>query len=623
MQQTTVEITEAHPISCGDGNKLGSPTGQGTSHVPISQPSPGSRGMTFQAKAAGRSPSGKHFFDRKLPSWLRRKGPTDSPQGLVVSRSRLCIEATHESPIQAVRKPTPGMSLGLNTEDATQEKTGPSLLRKLWCLKATNSKLKKPPIGAEVSPLQGARCRTVAALSRTADPHGESPLRWKPRAETQSPEEVGSLSEPEKAETARHQEASWLAKPWRTFRTIMATRAKKGSVLSGNKRNPGATGGKVLSLPAELETSPATSANNPTGEQQDSVVVAEDKTPPSTPPSVVEELCGSREDEGVNGSPQRRLESHRRVEAILKPVPKLPAHEGHGCCEDHPVLQVASELEGIQNEAGYLPLGRALEPGGAGPEDDGDEEEEQDWPELSAGEDLAELAENPGGQGMLMATRGWSNSEGVGGQKLEGKAAKSTGSYPNMQGSKQNTVASAESPREIKHSDEGVSDVSPDKTCRGSGLFPPAPSANGTRSVVPSYRPSPSHPTFSQEVDRLAPMGPCPSGEVGRGAEGSLTCGPDQAAARDPAGESSSSSPGSPKGELQAATPCPGTTGPEEKQKHLLYVAAVEIVGAAIDAATEQLAKKRARENAASGGPADAKADPLAGAAMQPSGWPA
>ncbi|KAL8219921.1 UNVERIFIED_CONTAM: hypothetical protein K2H54_036270 [Gekko kuhli] len=445
----------------------------------------------------------------------------------MVSRSRLCAEATHESPIQAVRKPTQRDALGLDTEEgSTRDKMGPSLLRKLWCLKATNSNLKKPPLRSEASPLQRPRCGPITALSRTADPHGESPLRWKPRAETQSPEEVGSLAEPERAETVHQLDTSWLVKPWRTFRTMMATRAKKGSVLSGNERNPGAIGRKVLSLPAELETSPATSATKPNREQQNNAVAVEDKTPPSTPPSVADELCGSQEDEGANRTPQHRLESHRRMEAILKPVPKLPVREENGCCEDNPILEVVSELEGIQTEVCYLPGGRKLEAGGAGTEDEGPEQGDNGyWPELSAREDLAELAENPGGQGM--------------------------------------------------------------------------------------------------EVNLPSLLEPCPYGKLERGAEGSPTSVPAQTAVPDPLGENSSSS-GSPTGqqlpsptEPPGATLWPTTPGPEEKQKRLIYVAAVEIVEAAIDAAAEQLAKKKEQEKAGHREQADAKADSLAGAAMQ------
>lgn len=527
------------------------------------------------------------------------------------------METTHESPIQAVRKPTQREALRLNSEeDSAREKTGLSLLRKLWCLKAT--KPKKPPLGSEASPLQRARCGPVTALSRTADPHGESPLRWKPRAERQSPEEAGSLSEPEKAETVHQLEASWLAKPWRTFRTKMAARAKKGSILSGNEMNPGATGEKVLSLPAESETSPATRANKPIREQQNNAVALEDKTPPSTPPSVADELCGSQDDEGANRSPQHRLENHRRMEAILKPVPKLPVCEENGCREDDPILEVVSQLEGITEDC-YLPGGRKLAAGGSGTEDKGFEHGDNAyWPELSAGEDLAELAENPGGQGMVMATRGWLTSEGLGGPTVDGKAAVSTRGHPDTQGIGQETG-------EMKHSDEHASRASPGKTGRASCFFPSSVATSHHSGTTALQEVATSCPAFSQEVNLPTPLAPSPCREFERGAESRPPPTPIQTAALGPPGENSPS-PGSPMGqqtpsttEPNGATSWPATPGPEEK--HLIYVAAVEIVEAAIDAAAEQLAKKEERERAGHGGHADGKADSLVGAAKQQHGW--
>ncbi|XP_053257676.1 uncharacterized protein LOC128420171 [Podarcis raffonei] len=580
MQTSSERITEAHLTLSYDINKLPSLGGEVSRKSLISRPSPGAGGSVSKPEAGEPYPSERAFFKRRCPFWLKRKGAANPPQ--VAPKSRLCMEATHESPIQAVRKPatredTPGPD---SDEESVRGKTGTSLLRKLLCLKKT-------PTGPPASPAQKARvrCGPVAVLSRTADPHGESPLKWKPRAKAPSPAEPSSIVETAAADPVDRLVGWWVMKPWRAFRAMLRSRAKKRSVLPESKRSPKAVEERDIRLPAEPETSPIARVD---GSPRFSPV--EDKTLASDMGETQEE------DEGEHLSSRCGLEVHGRAEDdISDPATEREVDE---LCtflsEGRRLREESRGLRGIFERRGTCHL-----PGedGVEAEDVADQAPELGdygyWAEASDGEEqaLADLAENPGGQGMLMATRdlGWLNSELLASPVVgpKEKHGRDVSAASNPKSRENGRVADAS--RETQHIHQEVLHLS-------SCSVPPPASPPG-RSDALEADPYDAPRAHIAEEERapspgflLTPLEPPPSFPPrGQGLqEGPPPSRPCQALAED-GGREICQRRGSSGRKLPLPTEEPEAELGEDKQR--LYLAAVEIVGAAIDAAAEQLAK--------------------------------
>ncbi|CAI5780642.1 Hypothetical predicted protein [Podarcis lilfordi] len=501
------------------------------------------------------------------------------------------MEATHESPIQAVWKPaTREDARGPDSdEESVRGKTGTSLLRKLLCLKT--------PSGPEAAPAQRARvqCGPVAALSRTADPHGESPLKWKPRAKAPIPAEASSIAETVAADPVDRLVGWWATKPWRAFRAMLRSRAKKRSVLPESKRSPKAVEERDIRLPAEPETSPIARVD---GSPRFSPT--EDKTLASDVGETQEE------DEGEHLSSRCGLEIHGRTEddisdpATEREVDELCTFlsEGRRLREESRGLRGVFEWRGTC----HLPGGDGVEA-----EDVADQAPELGdygyWAEASDGEEqaLADLAENPGGQGMLMATRdlGWLNSEllaspVVGSKEKRGREVSATS---NPESRENGRVAGAS--RETQHILQEVLHLSscsvplPASPPGRSDALEPDP-YDAPRAHIAEEERAPS-PGFPQTL--LTPLEPPPSFPPrGQGLqEGPPLSRPCQALAED-GGREVCQRRGSSGRKLPSPTEEPEAELGEEDDKQRLYQAAVEIVGAAIDAAAEQLAKAAERE---------------------------
>ncbi|XP_067318054.1 uncharacterized protein [Anolis sagrei] len=345
------------------------------------------------------------FFKGKCPFWWRKNRTTKTAQEEVASKSRLCMEAAHESPIPAVRKPTQREGvLGRDPiEGSPGAKPASSLLRKLLCLKDTS---KKPTQGLGASPIYGGniRCGPVAALSRTADPQGESPLRWKPRSETQNPVEVIS-NNMETTDTTTKAETSWITKPWRTFRAAITSRVQRSDLPRIEK----VTEDGEPPIPVKPEAS--------SDSKMDTELLSDMEPKPSkaVPDRALLESKGSQR-VSWHGLEIHRMADEDAVEPIAEERKSLSL-EG-SLWEENPVLKNISEWESLQKQVYNLLGGNGDEVQETAPEDEDlegggcgywmdDEDEEQG---------LGDLAENPGGQGMLMATRdlGWLSNELLG-----------------------------------------------------------------------------------------------------------------------------------------------------------------------------------------------------------------
>ncbi|XP_062818497.1 uncharacterized protein LOC134293782 [Anolis carolinensis] len=346
--------------------------------------------------------SENRFFKGKCPFWWKKNRATKSAQEEVASKSRLCVEAAHESPIPAVRKPSQREGLlGRDpSEGSPGAKPASSLLRKLLCLKDTSSRPKKPTQGSGASPIYGGniRCGPVAALSRTADPQGESPLRWKPRSETQHPVEVIS-NNMETTEATDKAEASWITKPWRTFRTAITSRVQRSNLPRIEK----ATEDGEPHIPVKPEAS------------SDSKVDTElsDTEPKSS------KVFPDLENKGSQRVSWHGLEIHRTAnedapEPVVEERKSFSLEES--LWEENPVLKNISEWENLQKQVYNLLGGNGDEVQDTAPEDEDLEGGGCGYWVDEEDEDLGDLAENPGGQGMLMATRdlGWLSSELLG-----------------------------------------------------------------------------------------------------------------------------------------------------------------------------------------------------------------
>nr|XP_028597648.1 uncharacterized protein LOC114603082 [Podarcis muralis]XP_028597649.1 uncharacterized protein LOC114603082 [Podarcis muralis] len=589
MQTSLERITEAHLTLSYDINKFPSLGGEASRKSLISRPSPGGGGSVSKPEAGEQYPSGRAFFKGRCPFWLKRKGAANPPQ--VAPKSRLCMEATHESPIQAVRKPaTREDAQGPDSdEESVRGKTGTSLLRKLLCLKT--------PSGPEASPAQRARvrCGPVAALSRTADPHGESPLKWKPRAKAPIPAEASSIAETAAADPVDRLVGWWVTKPWRAFRAMLRSRAKKRSVLPESKRSPKVVEERDIRLATEPETSPIARVD---GSPRFSAT--EDKTLASDMGETQEE------DEGEHLSSRCGLEIHGRAEddisdpATEREVDELCTFlsEGRRLREESRGLRGVFEWRGTC----HLPGGDGVEA-----EDVADQAPElgdyRYWAGASDGEEqaLADLAENPGGQGMLMATRdlGWLNSELLASPVLvpKEKRGREVSATSNPESRENGRVAGAS--RETQHIHQEVLHLS-------SGLDPPPASPPGRSDPLEAdpYDAPKAHiveeerapsPDFPQTLlTLLEPPPSFPSGGQGL-QEGPPPLRPCQALAED-GGREVCQRRGSSGRKLPSPTEETAAEPGEEDDKQRLYQAAVEIVGAAIDAAAEQLAKAAERE---------------------------
>lgn len=541
--------------------------------------SPGSGGSAPSAQGQpGGCPSGRGFWKRKFPFWLKRKEPL---QGQAVSRSRLCLEDAHESPIQAFRRAAPrGQPWAADSDDdSTAGRMGPSLLRKLLCLKAKPAKLQQPRWGVEASPLRqaGGGCGPVAALSRTANPHGESPLRWKPRAEAQSPSEAATAPEPEQTGPGSRPEGSCTARPWRVFRTLLSSRAKKGSVLPGRERshrtakegNPGPSPGP--------DTAADPQGSWASKEQQSNPVAAGDKAPrPASPPGA-DGPCRIREEKEGPRTPWQGLERHGHTGGLSEPAPQelSGSREEDSRRGEEPLgSQPASERDFLQRRVSEW-SGEGVGEAGGGALEDSDTEG------LAGGNlDLADLAENPGGQGMVMGTRdlGWLANELLGGpasrpggRRTEAFAKRAPDACEAGGGGHAGSRAMA--PEEEERPGPG-----PVPAAQRSSLPPSPPSeitGGHTQSPLLGFPPE-SDPPPSLKLH------PVPGGSSGGAA-----CQP----------------PGNP-----TRTPLAPTAPEDAQSKRQLYRAAAEIVGAAIDAAAEQLVRKDGREQAWSRGLEDSTA---------------
>ncbi|XP_061452728.1 uncharacterized protein LOC133370428 [Rhineura floridana] len=625
MQTSPERIMEAHPTSSCEASTADDVTRNNL----ISKPSPRFGGSTCKPEAGEQCLSGRVFLKRRCPFWRKRKGTANPPQGQEAPKSHLCVEDTHEGPIQAVRKPatwedTRGLA---SDEESVQGRTGTSLLRKLLCLKATSSRLQKPPHNPEASPVHRAsvRCGPVAALSRTADPPGESPLRWKPGTEVQSPADATSVPETAAgaSDTVDRLVGLWMAKPWRAFRAMMASRAKKRSALPEDERSHRGVGESDLCPSAQPETSPVTRVEKALREPPGSFGALEDQNPPSTFPSSMDETYGAEEvDEGGCRSSWHGMGIHGQAgDDISDLVTEREVNEicsflseGSGLREENPAPKIISEWEGLRRGAFDLPGGNGVKAEETAMEDEGPVQGDWgSWVEISGGEDqdLADLAENPGGQGMVMATRdlGWLNSEllggpvvGLGGQKSEGGIDASTGSYPETQRAEGEHMSVGDRDTETK---PGLH-LTTAMTERGSCLLPLRLLQTDRSNVVKSalYDPSGARfPGFLQ--DPLKPL-ESPSSFAPRGSEQGIQEGlPTSASQQDLAADAEACrQQGSPTGRLplppeetEEATAWLEAAGPEaEQDKRLIYLAAVEIVGTAINKAAEQLGKVAEQE---------------------------
>ncbi|TFJ98653.1 proto-oncogene vav [Platysternon megacephalum] len=193
-----------------------SPTCDGGSVTPV-PPAPGSG---LPSEPGGKRPADQAFLRQKIRMLRKGKGASGWEPG--TARSRLCLEANHESPIQAVRHPGGRAGALGSRQNSVPGSAGSSLLRKLLCFKAASPGQK----GWEVPPCQGpgegTRHRPLATLSRSVEPFGESPLRWRQRADAPSPGGTGSRPW-----------GSWAARPWRALRGLIAARAKRGAGPGG------------------------------------------------------------------------------------------------------------------------------------------------------------------------------------------------------------------------------------------------------------------------------------------------------------------------------------------------------------------------------------------------------
>nr|XP_020642798.1 dapper homolog 3-like [Pogona vitticeps] len=600
------------PASHPDGDRAPSAAKEGRKNNAQGKPAP-----------ARLSPSGKGFFQRKCPLWLRRRRAAHSPEGQAAARSRLCMEAAHESPIQAVRKPSPG---GWPSAEAPAGgETGPSLLRKLLCLKAASSRLKRPPPrGPEASLLYGAspRCGPVAALSRAADPQGESPLRWRPATEPQAP----SAAAPQQGGPGRRRRM----KPWQMFREAVASRAKKRPVLSG----PGQQGREDLTdlgRPAEPGRSPSLArAEGVSGEPPGSLEAGEAGKLLSARPLNVGDTQGAQEGSGGHGSSRHspeicrvvgdRREAGSRADPLRSPTPEksqsqmakdIPEWErlqawayalsGRDRAE---VAEAAREGQASQQMEGGCPLWA-------------EEEEEEEEPAL------AELAENPGGQGMLMGIRdfGWLNRELLGGptssRKAEAAAEKAhRAPHPEEEASR----PGAPGGRSWWKS-QGSQSLGTERISTGASFRTSSGREEGCGAALPLQGVSGAspHPGLPREGGLLIPWRVSSPPSVPHGArepglpEGLLSPAPGHSLAlsenreKEEQGEQQASPEGKPlrpstATERRPAEPQPEALGAEAKlDTHALRLAAVEIVGAAIDAAAAQLARKEEQELAALG----------------------
>lgn len=518
------------------------------------------------------------------------------------------MEDTHESPIQAFRKPAlRGRPLALDSDDdSTEGKVGPSLLRKLLCLKAKSSKLHKHHWGLGASPLSkaGAGCGPVAALSRTADPHGESPLRWKPRAEMQSPPETSSVTEPEKTGCVSSPGASCATKPWKSFRALMSSRAKKGSVLPENEQDRRVTEGGDLGLSAGT---PATHMEKSTGEPPRHTVAAG---------SDEDGICRTQKENESPRTAQPGLEIHGRTGDIaeLDSMEELCSlGEEHG--------RPPEDMDMLQRQgSGFSGVSVGDAEGGSTEDQDPDQEDDRYWEEAMAGgdQDLADLAENPGGQGMVMGTRdlGWLTREALGGSTIRPVFALIN--HDSCQTKEEKVISGFITPK-FHHVERMMvvgaasAEADADRTAKTvptdqQGSLEPSPPCeiSGACTLEES---GPPFPCFSQDLDLLASPPRCSS-----------------FSAREqdpPALQPSSSFNTAPTGRLQGSHTKMAPPGPEiykasaqsaasmasedTQSKQRLYRAAAEIVGAAIDAAAEQLAQKEAKgwgpEDDSAGGP--------------------
>ncbi|KAH0631584.1 hypothetical protein JD844_005982 [Phrynosoma platyrhinos] len=579
---------------------------------------------------------GNGFFKRRCPFWWRKKRAAKSPKEEAVSKSRLCVEAAHESPIPAVRKPAPREEIlgWIPGEESAGAKPGSSLLRKLLCLKVSPSQVKKPPHGLEASPLYRAdsRCGPVAALSRTADPQGESPLRWKPRTESQSPAKATSNgAEVEVTDTTIKPEGSWITKPWRTFRTAITSRVKKRSVLPGIENNHGSTKDGDLHIPTEPETSSNPMINTTFGEHLSNRAAIEDQKPSVAFPANVDNahsIQGNKRSQRVSW---HGMEIHRmaeddavgpNTEAKEEKSISLTLEGGHW--EQNLVHKNASEWDNLQKQVYNLLRGNGAE---ARETVRGDEDLEQGgcgfWGEGLAEEeeDLADLAENPGGQGMLMATRDlrWLSNELLGSSKsweTEKKVARETDETQDSEEEKTSAVDASDGGQ---CNDKAALDLATDMSHIASFLFPPPVLGSDTSHVVESLHydtsgtgtPEEEGTLFLQDRQPLTPLEFPPSSFPTKGSEQGLLNPPPLKTYEMVAVDNEKEGQGLPSPtrkmlpfaeEMHQATTWMDATAPgAEPDKQLIYMAAVEIVGAAIDAATVHLAKKEEEEQTESG----------------------
>ncbi|XP_044291372.1 collagen alpha-1(III) chain-like [Varanus komodoensis] len=583
MEETTQAARERmagshQPPHCGH-NQLPARADEAARNDVLLKPSPGAGAPTCQGGPGRPCPAGRAFLKMKCPLWRRRKSTASALQDQATPRSRLCMEAAHESPIQAVRKSaSQGGAWGLGSEEESAPgKAETSLLWRLLCLKATSSRPQSPPHGLGASPLcrASSSCGPVTALRRTAEPQGESPLRWRSRAAPQSPAEAASLPEPE-AETAEKLGGSWTMKPWRALRAVMISRTKRESVLPGNKGEHATAGEGDPGLPMRPATPSGAGTDGASGQ-----ATAADRHAPSAFAPSVDDAHGACE---ASRELWRGTETHSGVgdSDLLGLLAELEAkHEsrwsalGKSRSEQEPAPESAS---------GHVPQGLRLRGAGAEAAAMADEGEGR-WAQEQE-QELADLAENPGGQGMLMATRdlAWLSREVLGGPAV-GQVARHGGG----------SAASAPEVRE-RETEEGNSargggppgELAPGPATDLSrpGRRPPPPPASGSTAAGTCRRPAPGQPSPS-----------LPPGDLARGFLGGPPSGtPEASGCSQPQGGPARESP-PPTREAHGAVGGRDATGPgEECAERLLHRAAAEIVGAAIHRATERLVAEEEEE---------------------------
>ncbi|XP_042296461.1 uncharacterized protein LOC121915904 isoform X1 [Sceloporus undulatus] len=597
--------------------------------------SSGIEGSTSKRDPTRESTSGDGFFKR-CPFWWRKERAAKSLQEEAVPKSRLCMETAHESPIPAVRKPAPREeTLGwLPGEESAGAKPGSSLLRKLLCLKVSPSRMKEPPHGLEASPLYRASmgCGPVAALSRTADPQGESPLRWKPRAESHSPAEATSNgAEMDMADTTAKPEGSWITKPWRTFRTAITSRVKKRSILPGIESNQGATEDGDLHIPTEQESSSNPKTNTAFGEHMTNRAAIEDQKPSAAFPANVDNAHSIQENKRSQRVSWHGMEIHRTAEDdTLGPNTEAKEEKSTsltlegGRWEQNLVHKNVSEWDNLQKQVYNLLRGNGAEVEETARED---EDLEQGrcayWVEglMEEEEDLADLAENPGGQGMLMATRDlrWLSNELLGGPKSWEKEKKVAREIDQAQDSEGKTITEDASDGDQRNGKVPL-DLATDMSHITSFLFPPPFPGSDPSHVVESLHydtsgtdtPEEEGTLFPQDGQPLTPLEFPPSSFSTKSLEQGLLSPPPLkpyemvAEDNEREGQQGLASPTRKMlpftQEMHQATTWLDATAPgAEVDKQLIYMAAVEIVGATIDAVAVHLAKKEEEEQTESG----------------------